>query len=637
MISSMLERHPKASRMANCLLLSAACLLAACTAAGPAPRGVVIEDLDRGDAQQAYDRGEFREAARTWQQEAIDADPPAASQLRLHAADAWLRAGNAKEAGDLLPWVDEGLLSQPDDALLNLLRAELALGENRPLEARRHLTQVGGTLSEAYASRYVEISRETETALGNLNAQSIYQVGQAAEDIRGYDPLAALDLMRQLEQIPSGQLAYLSTLDGDPKRAAWFDLALVIRNNLVSGEDLEPAIHEWKRRHPDSELSIGDALDLWLRYRQEFAPPGRVAVLIPDSGRLKTAGAAIRDGFMTAYMARPQGAEVRFYGTEGTEESVLAAYFEAADDGAEWIIGPVEKESVEALLGLAGLATPVLALNDLPADSAFPPGLEQQVFGMSLSQDSEAASVAQHMAELGYRRVAVLAPENPWGERIVQAFESNFLQQNRKILVAARYLPGENDHSQVLERILRIDESKARMEQLQNRLGLELEFEPVRRNDIDAIFLAADPEQGRLLGPQLRFFDAGDIPTFATSRVYTGVPDPARNRDLNGLNVPLTTWQVNHPSRSSIPDVTSLRGGAFAPLFAIGIDAWNILPFLDLMRVDPDFSFPGQTGTYSMPDGTNLRRTPQWARFEDGLPIRADSPTGTPEFADRGR
>jgi outer membrane PBP1 activator LpoA protein len=245
---------------------------------------------------------------------------------------------------------------------------------------------------------------------------------------------------------------------------------------------------------------------------------------------------------------------------------------------------------------------------------------------MSLSQEREAAAVAQHMADLGYSKAVLLAPENTWGERIAQAFLADFLQGNRQVLVSSRYLPEENDHSQVLERALQIDESNARKKRLEDRLGIELEFEAVRRGDVDAIFLAAGPEQGRLLAPQLRFFEAGDIPTFATSRVYTGRPDPARNQDLDGLTVPLTAWQLQHPTSASIPKLESLRQGEFAPFFAIGMDAWNILPWLKLMQSDPDFRFPGQSGTFSFSQTGNLQRKPDWARFSRGIPMAATEP-----------
>lgn len=627
--------------IARSLLLCAAMLAAGCAAISPPPEGADVEERVPGDPRQAYDQGDYSEAARMWQQEAIDADATTASRLRLQAADAWLLAGDAGAAENLLPWIEEELLSEPDLALLNLVRAEIALERARPVEARQSLDRVGSALTVSYAARYRGLSGRVKAALGSISSASVQQASEMAGQLRSYDAESALALLRQLERVPSGQLTYLAGLRGDPRRAAWFDLALVIRQNLVDPTNLENEVRAWEARHADFDVSADDALDLWLRYRQAFRPPETVAVLLPDSGGLRAAGAAIRDGVVSAYLEQPAGSEIRFYGTSEAPESVLAAYFEAADDGANWIIGPLDRAAVEALLNLAGLATPVLALNELPelrpGEGRMPAGLAQQVFGMSLSQEREAAEIARRMARLGYRHAIVLAPDNTWGERISRAFQEDFVRENGEILTAARYLPEENDHTQILERVLQIDQSKARRQQLENRLGMELEFEPVRRSDVDAIFLAAGPEQGRQLAPQLRFFEAGDIPTFATSGVYTGRPDAARNQDLDGLNVPLTAWQLDHPTAESIPTLNSLRGGEFAPLFAIGMDAWNILPWLELMRSDPDFRFPGQSGTYSLKHGGTLDRVPRWSRIRGGTPVAVTEPVVATDLTAEGR
>lgn len=619
-MQALLKHH----RIHLCLALGVSLVLGACAST---PTRAPVEERAPSTPGEAYDSGAFRAAATMWQEQALEAEPAEASALRLQAANAWLQAGDLSKAVDILEWVDEESLGEQDQSLLSLLQADVALQLGNPLQARQDLDLVGATLAPEYAARREALAEQVNESLSNLNAQSVQIAGEMVQRLDSYDLEAGLTLLRQLEQVPSRQLAYLATLEGDPRRAEWFDLALTFRNNLVDGSGVEPAVHEWKRRHPRSELGIAEALDLWLQYRQEFAPPARVAVLLPASGRLKGAGAAVRDGLVSAFARAPANSEIRFYDTGGSTETVLSAYFQAADDAADWIIGPLDKDAVEALLGLAGLATPVLALNDLPQQAPLAAGLEQEVFGMSLSPEQEAVAVARRMTQLGYDNVLLLSPENEWGYRVINAFEGEFLQRKRKAVVSARYLDSDNDHSEVLERVLHIDQSKARKEQLQNRLGVELQFEPVRRSDIDAIFMAADPRQGRLLTPQLRFFDAGNIPTFATARVFTGVPDPARNADLNGLVVPLTAWQTSHRTASSVPGLKSLREGQFGPLYAIGMDAWDILSWLRLMQSDPDFVFPGQTGTWSLNDQGELRREPTWSRFRGGVPVTAQSTT----------
>jgi outer membrane PBP1 activator LpoA protein len=176
-----------------------------------------------------------------------------------------------------------------------------------------------------------------------------------------------------------------------------------------------------------------------------------------------------------------------------------------------------------------------------------------------------------------------------------------------------------------LERVLKIDESKARKDRLQNTLQMTLEFEPVHRQDVDVIFLAASSNQAKLIRPQLKFHEAGDIPVYATSRIYTGQPDPAGNQDLDGIRFPAAPWQLTHPSEAEIPNFVSIRHGSRSALFALGQDAWNLLPWLSLMHKDPDFTFPGQSGYYRSAKGEALQREPAWAEFKSGRPVPLSS------------
>lgn len=203
---------------------------------------------------------------------------------------------------------------------------------------------------------------------------------------------------------------------------------------------------------------------------------------------------------------------------------------------------------------------------------------------------------------------------------MASAFQEEFLQDDRQIVAALRFPESQNDHGTVLQRALKIDESKARKRSVENTLQTRLEFEPVRRDDVDVIFMAANTTQARLIRPQLKFHDAGSIPVYATGRVYSGQPDPARNRDMDGVRFPATRWQLEHPGREDIPGISSIRGGSLSELFALGQDAWNVLPWLKLMSKDPGFKFPGQSGDYSDAHGGTLKRQPAWAEFSRGRP-----------------
>lgn len=600
---------------AAALCFALALLLGACGAP------TVRTEPDSGDARSDFSQGRYEQAALDWQRQAAQADADSAAALWVNAADAWMLAGRPNEARNALGWVDKARLGRADMARLDLVLADLALWSERPDEAEALLQQAAAAVPPGSRGRYEKLYDRLVEQLSAPASQDIARAAQLSEGMRYYDPQAAVEMMKALESVSSAELAVRAANPrAERQLTGWLDLAWVIRGHLVEPEGVDGAVGAWKQRHPYHVLNESQALDTWLRYRQGFQPPRRVAVILPASGRLQAAGDAIRDGFLSAYAARPGRAELLFFPTDDDPQSPIDAYFGALDAGADWIIGPLRQESVEAILGLAGMTTPMLALNDLPADYAAPPGLEGRVLGLSLSQDAEASAVAGRAAAQGFENALVLAPESEWGERMVRSFEDEFLRDDRQIVASLRYLESENDHSGVLQRALKIDESKARKQRLENTLQTRLEFEPMRRQDVDMIFMPSTPTQARLIRPQLKFHDAGDIPAYATGRVFSGQPDPARNRDLDGLRFPTTRWQVEHDEPDDLPAIESLRGGNLAALFALGQDAWNVLPWLELMHRDPTFRFPGQSGEYADARLGTLYREPAWAVFRNGRP-----------------
>jgi outer membrane PBP1 activator LpoA protein len=565
------------------------------------------------------------EAARAFQQQALEAGVGDAGGLWLSAADSWAQAGRPDEARFALRRVDRGTLSPAEQSRLYLVLADLAMVSGRTDEAEILLDKARSRLPSSSRGRYEALYAQLLDMLASPATQEIALAAQISDSMAQYDPSKSVEIMVVLEPVSSGELAIRAL---NPRAArqltGWLDLALVVRRNLVKPENVTAAVADWKARHPYHALTEGQALDTWLRYRQRFTPPARVAVLLPGSGRLQAAGEAIRDGLVSAYVENPGNAELLFFPTGDDPQSAIAAYFSALDAGVDQVVGPLRKESIETMLALPGLRTPMLALNDLPQGFLPQPGLEKQIRGISLSQEQEVAAATQHAIDSGFQRALVLAPESEWGERMALAFEAEFLQEDREIVASMRYLESENDHSAMLQRALKIDESKLRKRQLERTLQTQIEFEPIRRDDVDVIFMASNTAQARQIRPQLRFHDAGGIPVYAPGRVFSGLPDRAGNQDLNGIRFPITPWQLEHNSRESLPELSSIRGGSLAPLYALGRDAWNILRWQGLMTVDPEFWFTGDSGNYRTLGRNTLTREPAMAVFRGGLPQRLE-------------
>ena len=275
------------------------------------------------------------------------------------------------------------------------------------------------------------------------------------------------------------------------------------------------------------------------------------------------------------------------------------------------------------LSGLENLPVPVLLLNESVGADMLPEKTGTTVNSLTLSQSEEASQVARFVTSKNQKHALVLAPDNSWGKRIVDAFSVEFATQNGQVVASMQFDPDAADHNEALTRVLRIDESNQRKADLQATLGMPLSFEPMRRDDFEFVFMAVTPSQGRALKPLLRFHNAGDMPVFTTGRVFTGRYDPASDRDLNGVIFPSTRWQLLGPdqeARRHALGLASVRDGALGNLYSLGQDAWRVLRWLPLMRKDPDLWYEGGVGSLKLLADGRLYRAAVWAQIQDGRP-----------------
>jgi hypothetical protein len=448
--------------------------------------------------------------------------------------------------------------------------------------------------------------------------RSLEEVIELSRQMSGYQQELALAILRSLESIPSGELTtMIESHTYDPEFTEWLELALQTRGVLIGQSSMSTAAQRWANYHYGHAITQADFLDLIQSYRRLFPIPSQVAVLLPTEGGLAAAAGAIRDGIMSAYLENPGKSVLRFYSSGETIESTIAAYLQAREDGATQIVGPLRSESAGALASLDAPGVPILLLNE---PDEYNPVQEATVNSLLLSQAEEAMAIAGKAISQGRKKAILIVPDSAWGMRIETAFATKFEQGEGSISASERFNPAVEDYNDMLTRLLKIDESRQRKLALQSRLGMSLNFEPSRRDDFDFIFMAASPQEGRELKPLLRFHDAGDVPVFAMGRIFSGRHALASDQDLNDIVFPVTTWQL-HTDETGMPALESIRDGSFANLYALGRDAWQVLPWLPLMQKDADLWFPGATGDLRMETDGHLQRQPAWAQFSNGHPV----------------
>ena len=285
---------------------------------------------------------------------------------------------------------------------------------------------------------------------------------------------------------------------------------------------------------------------------QSLAAQAHIALLLPITGPAGPLAASVRDGFLSAYYQTPtqQRPVVRVYDTGG-EQSVADEIVEATQAGADIIVGPLTREAVVAAAADRIQRPPLLALNFLPDGEQAPP----LFFQFALSPVEEARLVARRVLSDGHHLGIAIVPAGDWGSRVLAAFTQQLQGGGGTVLASTMIDPSEADYSDQLKQALGIDQSTDRLDRLESLLGTHLEFVPRRREDIEFIFSPATAGVERQLQPQLRFFYAGGIPTYATSDAFE--PGPRANQDLDGLMFPEIPWMLDSPLADAVRSAAS--------------------------------------------------------------------------------
>lgn len=426
-------------------------------------------------------------------------------------------------------------------------------------------------------------------------------------------------IWQYLKVIPGQTLADASATAIGFEEQGWLELATTLRTREAGLDEQGRLIRNWQNNWPGHPAAQILPMDLQLLSELATSRPERIVLALPLQGSLASAGRAIRDGFLAAYFSDESAdrskTDVRIVDT--THKPFSALYEDLSKQNIDLIVGPLEKEALAGLSSRNTLAVPVLGLNYLPADSRIPDGLYQY----GLSAEDEARQIADQLAAQDLRQVLVIIPRGEWGDRVEQALIQRLTAHNGTVLDIERFFPEDNFRS-VTADLLGVSTSRQRAIQVERTIGMNVEFEPRRRQDADAIVLVAEPTIARQLNPLFAFYFAGDLPVYSPSIVYEGTPDPGRDRDLNRVTFTDIPWVLgdDNPLRAEAQQYLGGTRGQLGRLFAMGADAWQLSKRLPLLRQIEGAAIDGQTGTLTMTRDGTIQRQQLWARFQNGRP-----------------
>lgn len=406
-----------------------------------------------------------------------------------------------------------------------------------------------------------------------------------------------------------------------PQLTAWLELAVVVRTHSINPTTSTEALTRWGQRHRhqmDTAPAKAQA-ELWLdQWRAQNHGPRTVGVILPQNSAFARPGEAIQDGMMDAWLAiapsqRPK--LVFYYVDDGQTAELFDVIDQAVKDNIDWLVGPLARTDVEDILRARGAQWPLptLLLNT-PTNPQYLRRLGENRLAFALSPEVDAKQAAYQADRLGLDRALVLAQDTPWGQRMADAFITAYRSTGRRVVDQAWYDPLRVDHSALLQSVLGLNASQARIDEISRLIGEEVASEPQRRTDIEFIFLASRAEDARQIRPQLQFFRAEDLPVLSTSHAIDGAVDARRDVDLEGLYLPMPPWFITGSSadrtrqlaQNRYPEI--MNEASLSHLYAMGHDITQIIRWLEPLRDDSLLTLHGMTGHLSVDTSGLIQR-----------------------------
>ncbi len=309
----------------------------------------------------------------------------------------------------------------------------------------------------------------------------------------------------------------------------------------------------------------------------EAARALRVVVLLPiENAMLKRAATTVRDGASAVFATRKGEANVSEcgYGPEG----VAAAYARCVDANVDWVIGPLGRSDVSALV-LAKLPTlrPTLMLSPL---GMVPP---QPLAVLAPELEVEAEAIAQQATDDACRKPLLAEASGALASRVSVAI-SGFWR----------------------DRVA----TPLRQASLGARESWRRAAESWRRDNVDCVLFAGGGAVLAELRPYLR-----GMAIYATSATFEAELD--RTQDWTGVRIADAPWLVDNQRPDFAPYLPASAeplSPTLARLYALGVDAARLV--LAAGRDVLPVAFDGAIGQLTLKDA-QYRRQPMLGEFRE--------------------
>jgi outer membrane PBP1 activator LpoA protein len=467
-------------------------------------------------------------------------------------------------------------LSSPYARILEAQIADAGGDTGSALRLLIPLQSESGLLPQAYASLHLTLAQAYAGKDDRLRAVEQYVLAGPFLDNPAESAASQAKLWELLAGQPRETLVEMRGESPDTVVQGWIDLALA----GFYADQPSSAVEQWRKAYPDHP--VGDAL---LRGIIAASAPqantaavcGKVALLLPlDAPDYAVAAQAVRAGFMAAHALVGYKVDIEAYPTDGTAETARLVYRQAVQDGAQWVVGALVRDELEAIASGDMVMIPTLSLNQPEGDAKLP----EKLLTFGLPVENDARQVAQAARAAGMQSALILVAEIPSAMRMAKAFAQEWQAQG-----------GQAPRELMLPTDDQLAEFKASL--------------PAQLTDM--IFLAADSREARRVRP---FLDPS-VPTYGISHIYDGDAIGSQNQVLVAVHFVDMPWLLNPDNSEFAPyraNAAEFGKGWPQRWFALGADAYQLLPFLGNRPTPGKFLLHGLSGDITLDGNGRLTR-----------------------------
>lgn len=490
-----------------------------------------------------------------------------------------------------------------------------------------------------------ELSKDQQIALHQHRAWVFSQFGDSKLSILERIKLGEL-LTDSLDITENNELIWqdlnkltLTDLNTTPHEnpivSGWYELAAISKTYENNLEEQQVKVTQWIELNTGHPASSELPLDLQLLTTLIEQRPESVALLLPMTGKLAKAGKTIRDGFFVAYYNQQEGNKPKTKLYDTNKGDIDELYNQAVAEGADLIIGPLDKTKVAQLQQRSVMPVPILALNYINGVSTANNldatynivdeteinellSTEASFYQYGLSLEDEAIQAADRAWLEGHRYAMIIASSADWSTRAASTFARRWREQGGIVVIDRRF-DKDSNYSNTIKSAFGIDKSEARARKLKRLFGKNFEFEPRRRQDIDMIFLVSRSSEGQQIKPTLAFHYARDIPVYATSQIYSSTEGKSKNRDLNGIRFTTLPWTLepNNIEKQMLKKYVDIPAN-YERLYAMGVDSFLLHNRLKQLNRSSNASIYGKTGKLYLNEQRRIVREQPWAEIVKG-------------------